>query len=177
MSSDNAEPHLLYFDTNGAVPNNPSLPVIVFRSAFRPKTEESVVADNFRRNGWGGAWAWRIFDRHHYHLTAHEALVVTSGAADLMLGGPGQQAVHISAGDAIVLPAGTGHCRIAVTGNFRACGAYAPGQDKPDVVAARGAAPRPGHRDAIARLPLPSSDPPFGIDGPLASHWRCHAVA
>lgn len=177
MSSDKAEPQLLFFDANGPVPNNPSLPVVIIRRAFCADTDETVIANSFRRNGWGGAWAWRVFDRHHYHLTAHEAFVVTSGAADLMLGGPGQQAIHLSAGDAVVLPAGTGHCRIAATGTFRACGAYAPGQDMPEVVAAQGAAPRPGDTDAIASIPLPSTDPLYGADGPLASHWRCRQVA
>ncbi|MSU88250.1 cupin [Rhodobacteraceae bacterium 2CG4] len=177
MTSDNTEAHILYFAQNGSVPNNPSLPVMLLRGAFTPGADCAQIRHRFARNGWGGAWAWRIFDHHHYHLSAHEALVVRSGAADLLLGGPGQQAVHLKAGDALVLPAGTGRCRIAATGDFQVCGAYAPGQDRSEVVAACGQVPRPGDRDTISSLRVPAIDPLFGADGPLAQHWRCSAAA
>ena len=34
-----------------------------------------------------GTWTWTVYDFHHYHSTAHEALVVATGEAVLMLGG------------------------------------------------------------------------------------------
>lgn len=172
MRSGDTEPDLLHFAANGAVPNNPNLPVLLMRRAFSPDLGPDAILDRYRDNGWTGVWTWTVFDYHHYHPASHEALTVASGAADLILGGPGSREIHVTAGDMIVLPAGTGHCRIAATGNFAVCGAYPPGQQNPEIVRAAGDAPRARDITAIATTALPKTDPIFGAGGPLIRGWH-----
>ena len=138
-----------YFAASATVPNNPLLPVVILRGAFAPAPSDEVIA-RMAANGWGGAWACTVFDYHHYHPDAHEALAVASG-------------------DCLVLPAGTGHCRLSQSRDFRICGAYPPGQE---VFITRQANAQAG-ADAplIAQVPLPQTDPIHGADGPLVRIW------
>lgn len=172
MRASDTDADLLLFAANGAVPNNPALPVLLIRGALAPDLGPEAILDRYRHNGWTGLWTWTVFDYHHFHPASHEALTVASGAADLILGGPGGRELHVTAGDMIVLPAGTGHCRVAATGNFSVCGAYPPGQENPQIVRAENNTPRPEDVDTIAATPHPKTDPLFGVDGPLTAHWR-----
>jgi uncharacterized protein YjlB len=64
--------HYLFAD-DGNVPNNPRLPLIVYRGAL--KTNGDCAASCvvlFNRNGWAKAWQNRVYSGHHYHSTAHE---------------------------------------------------------------------------------------------------------
>jgi len=152
---------------NGWVPNNPRLPVIVY-SKFSAEGGSFVHAfeSAFAASGWQGIWRNGIFDYHHYHTTAHEVLGIAMGEAKVVLGGPGGSDLHVMAGDCLVLPAGTGHCRISASKDFLVVGAYPPGQD-PDL--RRSDAGESGKR-YIATLPLPERDP-LGADG-VPSLWQ-----
>ena len=146
---------------NGGVPNNPALPAVLVRGAV-----DGMDADAVRRtveaNGWGGTWVWTVFDHHHFHPDAHEALAVVAGRARLLLGGPEGTEVEVSAGDVAVLPAGFGHCLLSSDGGFRVVGAYPPGQEGPSIV-------RAGQMDVddalrqIADVPLPGRGPVEGV--------------
>ena len=56
------------FADDGRVPNNPRLPLIVYRGALKTGGDAaaSCVA-LFHRNGWTGAWQNGVYSHHHYH--------------------------------------------------------------------------------------------------------------
>lgn len=152
------------------VPNHPRLPVLLYRQALVPGEDEGAAAAvevRFRDNGWSPQWRSGIYDFHHYHSTAHEALGVARGYARLMLGGPGGREVEVRAGDALVLPAGTGHRALESSNDFLVVGAYPPGQqwdtcrDAPDASMLM----------RIAQLPFPPCDPIEGRHGALLKRW------
>jgi uncharacterized protein YjlB len=155
---------------NGWVPNNRRLPVILWRAAIDPPARECAARFEalFEQNGWSPQWRDSVFDYHHFHSTAHEALGVASGDAELILGGPHGRVIAVSAGDALLLPAGTGHCLLTAGRRFQVVGAYPPGQQW-DI---RRDALDDHERAAMEELPFPQSDPVGGDDGPLLRHWR-----
>jgi uncharacterized protein YjlB len=86
-----------------------------------------------------------------------------------MLGGPQGRPFELSAGDVVVLPAGTGHCNTRSSGDLLVIGAY-PGGMRWDI--RRGdAAERDEVLANIAGVPLPDQDPVQGPDGPLSGLW------
>ena len=158
----------LEFGPGTWVPNS-RLPVVLVRGALDGPADDKEVHALYRANGWGGTWTWTVYDFHHYHSTAHEALAVATGQATLMLGGHEGQEIKLRAGDLVVLPAGTGHRRLDASADFAVCGAYPPGQEA-DLLKAteenwQGAEAR------IAAVPLPRTDPFYGADGPLVRLW------
>lgn len=72
-------------------PNNPDLPLPVYRQAVRFDRQDpaAMIERMFGDHGWGGAWRDGVFPYHHYHSNAHEALGVASGRARIQFGGPG----------------------------------------------------------------------------------------
>src|SRR3954469_16661440 len=142
------------------IPNHPRFAVLVYRAV--------AVADpraRFAEHGWGGTWVSSVFDFHHFHSTSHEALAVLSGSATIELGGPQGQAFEVSAGDVLVLPAGTGHRRARDADGFRVMGAYPAGQEDYDLLRAADEAAL----TRIAALGVPPDDP---VGGAGVARWR-----
>ena len=142
------------------VPNNPRLPVRVVRAAVpagRPEAAEAILAER----GWPPAWRDGIFPYVHFHTTAHEALAIVRGTVRVQLGGRGGMEMDLAAGDLVVLPAGTGHCRLRASEDLLVVGAYPPGQE-PDERREADEAELQAHRARIARLTDPPACPASG---------------
>lgn len=156
----------LYFKDNGNIPNNPDLPLILYRGSLVDLVDN--CADQFKKNNWTNSWKNGVFDYHHYHSNTHEVLGVVSGEATITFGGEDGEKVTVKKGDAVVIPAGVGHKRESATSDFQVVGAYPNGRDH-DMKTGD-----PNERDAletIQRVPFPETDPIFGGDGPLIEVW------
>lgn len=156
-------------EPHGWVPNNRRLPVVIYRQALAAGEGDLAASfeDLFERNEWPPQWRDGIFDYHHFHATAHEVLGVTDGSAEVIIGGPGGRVVRLAAGDAILLPAGTGHCLQSFERHFRVVAGYPEGQQW-DI---RREALTPQELSKMDVLPFPPLDPIEGNEGPLVEHW------
>jgi len=158
-------------DDDGSIPNNPELPLLVYRQAVTlPSDDPATVFEAlFTANNWPAAWRNGIHPFHHFHSTAHEALGVYRGTATARFGGEGGVDLTVSAGDVVIIPAGVGHKAIEASADLGIVGAYPTGTG-PDLC--RGAPrERPASIAAIARVPVPGRDPLYGAEGPLREHW------
>ncbi|MDG9882471.1 cupin domain-containing protein [Pseudomonas sp. GD04058] len=160
----------LYFHDDGATPNS-HLPVLRYHLRPRPGSDAAAAFEAlFRDNQWSPLWRDGIFDYHHYHSTAHEALAVVQGRARVTLGGESGQTLSLEPGDVLVLPAGTGHRCVECSKDFLVVGAYPRGQEDYDIQRP-GSAGHAGSQARIARVPLPEADPLGGVEGPLMTAW------
>src|SRR5262247_582741 len=127
VSSRPTEPLALMFGDDGSIPNNPRLPLLVYRGAIDLSlgpSAERVVESTFGANGWGDMWRNGIFPYVHYHSMIHEALGIARGRAKVRFGGANGRDVDLGSGDVAVLPAGTGHQCLWAAPELVAIGAY-----------------------------------------------------
>lgn len=153
----------------GPIPNHPRWPLLIY-----PKAIELVGPDpaarfeeRFTRNAWPAAWRNGVFPFHHYHSNAHEVLGIYEGEVTVQFGGEGGVTLTAVPGDVIVLPAGTGHKKIASRGALGVVGAYPQGSH-PDTRRPSSA----GSSGSIEDVALPACDPVYGPGGPLFEHWK-----
>ena len=144
--------------------------MLAYHGTVDPNAGPEAYEQLFAGHGWRGAWRDGIFPFHHFHSTAHEVLGIARGTAGVMLGGPEGRRFELSAGDVVVLPAGTGHCNTGSSTDLLVVGAYPNGM-RWDL--RRG---DPAERDEVlanlASVPLPEQDPVRGPDGPLVELWQ-----
>jgi len=172
MTETEALPLLL--QPHGNIPNNQVLPLLLYRQVFTDQHNlERQFKEAFQQNNWGGSWTNGVFAYHHYHSKSHEILGVIAGSATLILGGPGGEEVQVQAGDMVVLPAGTGHCRKHASSDFQVVGAYPKGQEDYDICTEDDDAEQ--KRKNIRQVSLPTADPIAGANGPLLQHWKQQA--
>jgi uncharacterized protein YjlB len=167
--------HLFRFRDDGATPNNPRFPLILYRSPVRMHGHldpAAIFEELFAANGWGDSWRDGIYDFLHFHTRTHEVLGIARGTARVEFGGARGKVLQLKTGDVAILPAGTGHRRQSASRDLLVVGAY-PAAGKYDQ-------PTPGQADhdkavaAIAKVAVPPKDPVYGKGGPLSSHWRSH---
>jgi uncharacterized protein YjlB len=171
---DKLEPRTIVFADDGLVPNN-AMPFLVYKGVVDVANDapERTMEDLFGTNGWSDMWRDGIFDYLHYHATVHEVLGVARGTAKVRFGGDSGQVLDLAPGDVAILPAGTGHQRMAASSDFCVVGAYPPG---PKMQVTR---PTPENyakaMDTIPLVPLPPTDPVLGADGPLLRLWNARS--
>jgi uncharacterized protein YjlB len=98
-------------------------------------------------------------------------LCVVGGSASIAFGGPKGEIIEVSAGDAVMIPAGVGTCNRGSDGEFSVIGAYPRGQEDYDLRTGE-EGERPQVLENISNLALPESDPLFGEGGPLVLRWE-----
>lgn len=166
----NVVAHLLA--PSGAIPNHPRWPLLVYPGAVELAGADpaAVFERLFTHNGWPAAWRNGVHAFHHFHSNAHEVLGIYSGEVTVRFGGEAGVDVTARPGDVIVLPAGTGHKKLASRGALGVVGAYPEGQVPDTCVSPPASAGRAA--EAVARVPLPAHDPVLGSRGPLLELWK-----
>ena len=94
---------------------------------------------------------------------------VARGNARIECGGIKGRVLALKAGDAAILPAGTGHRLIDSSRNFLVVGAYPEQGTYDECTDSRD---RPDAIKRIAKVRKPGKDPVYGAGGGLALHWK-----
>jgi uncharacterized protein YjlB len=173
MSVRRPAPETYLFEDDGSIPNNPALPLLIYRNGISlagTPDAEARIGEVLKDNGWVGIWRNGIYPYVHYHSQIHEALVIARGRAKVRFGGAGGEELDVAPGDVIVLPAGTGHQCLWESPDLSVIGAY-PTSGKYDLC--RGSKfEREQALRSIPEVPLPDTDPVTGGAGPLIELWR-----
>ena len=173
------QPLTFLFNDDGKVPNNPTLPALVYKAAIDLRGNadpEAAIERAFKKNGWGhNMWRNGIFPYAHYHSMIHEALGIARSRAKVRFGGAAGKVLELAPGDVAVLPAGTGHQCLWATPELCVIGAY-PKRGSYDLCRG-GKAEHAKALQTIPQVPTPDSDPVHGTDGPLTTLWRAATVA
>ena len=163
----------LHFKPRGKVPNS-RFPVLLYRRAIAAHAGVDLVdaiEETFRRHDWLNNWReLGVYDYDHFHSTTHEVLGMARGQITLRLGGQGGTVVEMTAGDVLVLPAGTSHIRLEHSSDSLMVGGYPDGRDwdlirdeEVSEAEARAAI------KSIGSLPIPPHDP---VTGEPMTPWR-----
>jgi uncharacterized protein YjlB len=166
------KPHTYKFKDDGLIPNHPSWPFVIYKSAVRlPKSLDpaAVFEELFNSNGWGDSWRDGIYDYVHYHSRTHEVLGIARGTGKVQFGGPMGRTVSMKPGDVAILPAGTGHQCLRVSKDFLVVGAYPPTGTYDECTSTED---RKSALSSIPKTARPRKDPVYGKDGPLLRSWR-----
>jgi uncharacterized protein YjlB len=161
------------FADDGRIPNNPTLPLILYRGGIDltgSPDPEKLIEKTFAKNGWRDMWRNGIYPYAHYHSMIHEAMGIARGRAKVRFGGEEGEEIEIAPGDVVILPAGTGHQCLTHTRELVVIGAYPPSGTYNLCRATKAE-----HSKALAsigKVPLPVTDPAFGPKGPLVALWR-----
>jgi uncharacterized protein YjlB len=167
------KPVTFRFRDDGLIPNNPRWPLVVYRKAVtlpRSLDPAAVWEELFESNQWDDCWRGEIYEYLHYHSRIHEVLGIAKGSAKVRFGGRNGRTLKLKAGDAVILPAGTGHQCLWASKSFMAVGAYPPSGSYDEC--------RPTAREharsvkSVRAVARPRKDPLFGSQGPFLKLWK-----
>jgi uncharacterized protein YjlB len=168
----NVRPQPTFFRDDGFTPNNQRFPFLVYPAVVKldeAADPAAVFEALFEQNRWGRSWRNGIYDYLHYHSMVHEVLGIARGSARVRFGGDQGNDLAVKVGDAVVLPAGTGHQLLEQSRDFLVVGAYPPEGEYDE---GRGRAEEHARAvQTIANTPIPETDPLFGQKGPLLALW------
>jgi uncharacterized protein YjlB len=128
-----------------------------------------VFEDLFDSNGWGDSWRDGIYDYVHYHSRIHEVLGIARGTGKVQFGGRRGCTLALKAGDAAILPAGTGHQSLSASEDFLVVGAYPPSGKYDECTSSE------DHERSLKTIPKvgrPRKDRVFGGNGPMLKAWK-----
>ena len=95
-------------------------------------------------------------------------LGVARGEGKVQFGGHLGRTLKVKAGDAAILPAGTGHQCLSASKDFLVIGAYPPSGKYDECTSSE------DHERALSAIPKvgrPRKDPVYGTKGPLLKAW------
>ena len=173
MPAQNYRLETLQFKPNGRVPNS-RYPVLIHRAGVTAPAAADlpdVMEETFRRHDWLNNWReLGVYDYYHFHSTTHEVLGMARGRITLQLGGEGGTVVELTAGDVLVLPAGTSHTRLAHSADSHMIGGYPDGRDW-DLIRDEHVTEAESRAAVklIGSLPIPARDP---VTGAAMTLWR-----
>jgi len=168
-----SRPAARLFRDDGFVPNHPCWPFVLYRGVLslpRSLDPAAVWEALFESNRWGDMWRGEIYDYLHYHSRIHEVLGIARGSATVRIGGSKGRTLTVKAGDALIIPAGTGHQALKASPAFMAVGAYPPRGTYDEC-----APTKEDHakaRKTVPKVPRPQTDPVFGTGGALLKLWE-----
>ncbi|HTR88330.1 MAG TPA: hypothetical protein VMI56_27865 [Reyranella sp.] len=167
------QPDVFHLEDDGETPNNPRLPLVLYRKAVDVDGAADPAAlfeQAFHRHGWAHGWRAGIFDFLHFHPHGHEVLGIARGTARVQFGGAKGIEVDLAPGDVAILPAGTGHRRLSSSRDLLVVGAYPAGSDSAHARSAR--TDHAAITASVASTPTPDQDPLYGRNGPMTRLWR-----
>ncbi|OQV03453.1 hypothetical protein CLAIMM_08496 [Cladophialophora immunda] len=168
-------PEIHHLEPNVYAPNS-RLPVLIYRDALPLPLTESTATAFLESHGWEKRGVWGHIPVRHFHPNSHECYGIFQGSSTLLLGcgssdTSGGLNVEVHAGDVIVLPAGTAHCSVESSLDYRYVGVYPKdcprwrnelGKESINVDALR---------NEILAVAMPTQDPVTGPQGPLMRLW------
>lgn len=165
------DPLVYYFDDDGISPNN-QLPVLIYKEVLTKVDEDFAynLEKIFQENNWTNNWRDIILGDDHYHSTTHEVLGISRGSVKLQLGGKNGGHFEVSAGDVLVIPAGVVHRSRVSHSDYEVIGGYPEGRSW-DMIYCKPEKYNEAKK-AIEKLPLPTTDPIYGTEGPLLNLWK-----
>lgn len=124
------EPETYFLQPNEFCPNS-ALPVLIYRDCLPLPLSEARAKEFLEQHAWKQGGTWGHIPTRHYHPNTHECYGVFQGESTILVGcgklddaSVGGREIDVRAGDVIVLPAGTGHCNLQSTNDYRYIGVY-----------------------------------------------------
>ena len=120
------KPELFRFRDDGETPNNPRLPLVVYRGAVRliAVTIAAVFEETFARHGWRDLWRDGVYDFLHFHSGTHEVLGIARGRVTVHSAAQGR--TNLGRGRRRGAAGRTGHRRIRASRDLLVVGAIPP---------------------------------------------------